>query len=150
MCLFLFRKGKEVVNIMFKIVTHFLRGFCSINSVCMAKRIRNYVFAVCVILQPCLVEGGTICNERLELFNGGLYFGESRAESAINISRPINGKGIQADKFVNDGTSEGGSGLVKSGFSVCCICQMEPNPGQRQSSGNSEKPNISCSECKSK
>jgi len=90
--------------------------------------------------------------ELLELSDSNLKFRKFFFQDSINhhfFGGPFGRYRIEPFQFGENFCAEGCGCLVKSGFSVCCISQMESYPCQCKCSSNSEKPQISSGEDKS-
>ena len=151
---FFLRKGQEVANV-FREVSR-CECFASVSNrvqirVKTSRHIVGcvYFFAILAIFLNCGIKSG-FCFSPHEVaeINGNTF---NRRDGFFNfgVVSLVNDR-IKTFKCGEQLTSEIVGSLVESGFSVCCIGQMEPYPCQCKDSGNSEKPNIPCRECQSK
>jgi hypothetical protein len=95
--------------------------------------------------EPCFVKGfATIPRqELLELRHSNLKFGELFFQDSINrhfFGGPFGGDRIKTFQLRENSASEGGSGLVKSVFSVLSVGQEKAYQSHYERPGQSEKP----------
>src|ERR1035438_2285923 len=88
----------------------------------------RYLFAVVAVLLYCGVECSFASYGKSEFSRSAFDFNYGVRKSLESSHIPILSDRVKSFQFRKDSTSESGSGLVKSGFSVCCIGQMKPYP----------------------